>query len=58
MLNYQENIKMTNAQNRILELEEALDLALAYLEDIMGSDYDESATIQHILKLQEGRKAA
>ena len=49
---------MTNAQTRILELEEALDLALAYLEDIMGSDYDESATIQHILKLQEGRKAA
>lgn len=39
---------------RVLELEEAVDLALTYLEAIMGSDFDESETIQHIWKLYQG----
>jgi len=39
---------------RVLELEEALDLALTYLEELMGSDFDESETIQHIQKLYQG----
>ena len=39
---------------RVLELEEALDLALTYLEELMGSDFDESETIQQIQKLYQG----
>lgn len=39
---------------RVLQLEEAVDEALNYLEAIMGSDYYESETIQHIWKLYQG----
>lgn len=38
-------------EQRILQLEEALDIALAYLEDIMGSDFDDSQTVQYIQAL-------
>lgn len=38
-------------EQRILQLEEALDIALAYLEDIMGSDFDDSQTVQYIQTL-------
>ena len=37
---------------RILELEEALDVALTYLEDIMGSDFEDSETVRYIQELQ------
>ena len=39
---------------RVLELEEAVDEALNYLEAIMGSDYYESETIQRIINLLDG----
>lgn len=39
---------------RVLELEEALDLALTYLEELMGSDFDESDTIKRIEALLNG----
>jgi len=39
---------------RVLELEEAVDEALNYLEAIMGSDYYESETIQCIINLLDG----
>lgn len=39
---------------RILELEEAVDEALNYLEALMGSEYYESATIQRIINLLDG----
>ena len=39
---------------RILELEEALDVALTYLEDIMGSDFEDSETVRYIQELQRG----
>ncbi len=38
-------------EKRILQLEEAVDLALEYLEEIMGNDYYDSETIKYILKL-------
>lgn len=37
---------------RILKLEEALDIALTYLEDIMGSDFEDSETVRYIQELQ------
>lgn len=39
---------------RVLQLEEAVDEALNYLEAIMGSDYYESATIKRIEALLNG----
>lgn len=39
---------------RVLQLEEAVDEALNYLEAIMGSDYYESETIQRIINLLDG----
>lgn len=39
---------------RVLELEEALDMALVYLEEIMGSDYDDSETVKHIEAILKG----
>lgn len=36
---------------RVLQLEEAVDEALNYLEAIMGSDYYESETVAYIQKL-------
>ena len=45
---------MNEQQKRILELEEAVDEALNYLEAIMGSDYYESETIQRIINLLDG----
>lgn len=38
-------------EKRVLQLEEAVDMALEYLEEIMGNDYYESETIKYILKL-------
>lgn len=46
---------MENNQ-RILQLEEALDEALTYLEVLMGSDYYDSPTIQRILTLLNGEE--
>ena len=37
---------------RIFKLEEALDIALTYLEDIMGSDFEDSETVRYIQELQ------
>lgn len=37
---------------RILKLEEALDIALTYLEDIMGSDFEDSETVRYIQEFQ------
>jgi len=37
---------------KILKLEEALDIALTYLEDIMGSDFEDSETVRYIQELQ------
>ena len=45
-------------EKRILQLEEAVDLALEYLEEIMGNDYYDSKTIKHILKLYNNEEAA
>lgn len=39
---------------RVLQLEEAVDEALNYLEAIMGSDYYESETIKRIEALLRG----
>jgi hypothetical protein len=39
---------------RVLQLEEAIDEALNYLEAIMGSDYYESETIKRIETLLHG----
>lgn len=39
---------------RVLQLEEAVDEALYYLEAIMGSDYYESETIKRIEALLNG----
>lgn len=39
---------------RVLQLEEAVDEALNYLEAIMGSEYYESETIQRIINLLDG----
>ena len=39
---------------RVLQLEEAVDEALNYLEAIMGSDYYESETIKRIETLLQG----
>lgn len=39
---------------RVLQLEEAVDEALNYLEAIMGSDYYESETIKRIEALLNG----
>ncbi len=45
---------MNDKDKRILELEEAVDEALNYLEALMGSEYYESATIQRIINLLDG----
>lgn len=37
---------------KILKLEEALDIALTYLEDIMGSEFEYSETVRYIQELQ------
>lgn len=42
---------MNEQEKRILQLENALDIALEYLEEIMGSDFDESETVAYIKKL-------
>lgn len=48
---------MENNEKRILQLEEALDEALCYLEAIMGSnDYNDSDTIKRILTLLNGEE--
>lgn len=47
---------MDNQEKRILQLEEAVDAALCYLQAIMGSDYDDSDTIKHILALLNGEE--
>lgn len=36
---------------RVLQLENAVDIALEYLEEIMGSDFHESETVAYIQKL-------
>ena len=40
--------------DRVLQLEEAVDEALTYLECLMGSDYYESDTIKRIEALLNG----
>ena len=47
----QQSYTVQTPEQRILQLEEALDIALAYLEDIMGSDFDDSQTVQYIQTL-------
>lgn len=43
--------EMNEQEKRILQLENAVDIALEYLEEIMGSDFDESETVAYIKKL-------
>lgn len=43
--------EMNKQEKRILQLENAVDIALEYLEEIMGSDFDESETVAYIKKL-------
>lgn len=47
----QQSSTVQTPEQRILQLEEALDIALTYLEDIMGSDFDDSQTVQYIQAL-------
>lgn len=42
---------MNEQEKRILQLENAVDIALEYLEEIMGSDFHESETVAYIKKL-------
>ena len=37
--------------NRQQQLHDALDLAITYLQDLMGSDADDSPTVQHLIQI-------
>jgi hypothetical protein len=41
-------------ENRVTDLEFALELAIGYIQDLMGSDSEDSVTLEHLERVLNG----
>jgi len=41
-------------EQRVTDLEFALELAIGYIQDLMGSDADDSVTVEHLERVLNG----